>query len=171
MLSSGCRLTQRKHHYKDKDHRYMVNVISSAITNEPPPKLVANFLNSFNKKHYLDDHTQENLIRMFKVWPDGTKKTVNQTTMPARNYCIIEDAGPMTPESRSLTGTHEKDIGGDLGSALQVRENAAGGSSPAPLNGTTRGFALDICIRAEIDRQDLDGKTKAYKFSIPALDA
>lgn len=35
------------------DHRYMVNVISSAITNKPPPEAVSNILARRNKIHHL----------------------------------------------------------------------------------------------------------------------
>merc|ERR1712230_292725 len=38
-----------------EDPRYMVNIISSAITNKPPPKAVANLLARRNKVHHLRD--------------------------------------------------------------------------------------------------------------------
>ena len=39
---------------KDRDHRYMPNVISSAIVNAPPPEMMADVLNKRNKIHHLD---------------------------------------------------------------------------------------------------------------------
>lgn len=39
---------------KDRDHRYMANVISSAIVNTPPPELMGDILNKRNKIHHLD---------------------------------------------------------------------------------------------------------------------
>ena len=39
---------------KDRDHRYMPNVISSAIVNAPPPEMMADVLNKRNKVHHLD---------------------------------------------------------------------------------------------------------------------
>ena len=39
---------------KDRDHRYMPNVVSSAIVNAPPPDLMADVLNKRNKVHRLD---------------------------------------------------------------------------------------------------------------------
>ena len=51
------------------DHRYMVNVISSAITNKPPPNTVANLLARRNKIHKLDHNTHETLLEMFNHDP------------------------------------------------------------------------------------------------------
>ena len=39
---------------KDKDHRYMPNIISSAIVNTPPPDIMADVLNSRNKVHHMN---------------------------------------------------------------------------------------------------------------------
>ena len=39
---------------KDRDHRYMPNIISSAIVNNPPPDLMADAVNKRNKTHHLD---------------------------------------------------------------------------------------------------------------------
>ena len=39
---------------KDRDHRYMPNVISSAIVNAPPPDMMADVLNKRDKVHHLD---------------------------------------------------------------------------------------------------------------------
>lgn len=39
---------------KDQDHRYMTNIISSAIVNTPPPEMMGDILNKRNKIHHLD---------------------------------------------------------------------------------------------------------------------
>ena len=39
---------------KDKDHRYMPNVISSAIVNTPPPEVMSDIINKRNRVHHLD---------------------------------------------------------------------------------------------------------------------
>jgi hypothetical protein len=49
----------------ERDHRYMPNVISSAITNKPPPAAVANLLARRNKIHHLDHETDETLLEIF----------------------------------------------------------------------------------------------------------
>lgn len=102
----------------EQDWRYIPNIISSAITNKPPPQAVANLLARRNKIHHLDHDTDETLLEIFdrdpglnsngeKITRNGTngstngiadmpdgkidKKTSekNHATMPSRNYAII----------------------------------------------------------------------------------
>ena len=56
----------------EHDWRYIPNVISSAITNKPPPAAVANLLAKRNKIHHLDHDTDETLLEVFDRDP-GTK--------------------------------------------------------------------------------------------------
>lgn len=51
---------------KDRDHRYMPNVISSAIVNTPPPEMMGDILNKRNKVHHLD-HEVDSLSHTFMV--------------------------------------------------------------------------------------------------------
>ena len=43
---------------KDKDHRYMANIISSAIVNTPPPEVMGDILNKRNKTHHFDEEVR-----------------------------------------------------------------------------------------------------------------
>ena len=78
---------------KDRDHRYMPNVVSSAIVNTPPPPMMADALNKRNKVHHLDDETDEDLIPMFEVDVDDSKRN-NKRLLPRRNYCTIREFHP-----------------------------------------------------------------------------
>lgn len=78
---------------KDRDHRYIPNVISSAIVNTPPPPMMADVLNKRNKVHHLDDETDEDMIPMFEVDVDGSKRN-NKCLLPRRNYCTIREFQP-----------------------------------------------------------------------------
>lgn len=78
---------------KDKDHRYMPNVISSAIVNTPPPEMLADALNKRNKVHHLDKYTEEDMIPMFTHDVDGKKRN-NKTLLPRRNWCSIREYNP-----------------------------------------------------------------------------
>ncbi|KAG8710246.1 hypothetical protein FRC08_017423 [Ceratobasidium sp. 394] len=100
---------------QERDHRYIVNIISSAITNAPPPDAVGDVLNTRNKLHRLDHNTAENLMDIFEEGVDGSKRLVNKTTYPARNYCIITRADPSTEP--------------DLPSAEEIGDNPAQQSS------------------------------------------
>lgn len=78
---------------KDRDHRYMPNIISSAIVNTPPPPMMADVLNRRNKVHHLDNETDEDLIPMFETDVDGSKRN-NKCILPRRNYCTIREFQP-----------------------------------------------------------------------------
>jgi hypothetical protein len=78
---------------KDRDHRYMPNVISSAIVNSPPGDMLADVLNKRNKVHHLDEFTDENMIGVFHTDVDGKPRN-NKTLLPRRNWCSIRDYAP-----------------------------------------------------------------------------
>lgn len=92
----------------EKDHRYMPNIISSAITNKPPPHAVANLLAKRNKIHHLDSETDETMLNIFNRDP-GTgqgkagvphkTKDSNHCTMPSRNYAIINESHDLADET------------------------------------------------------------------------
>jgi hypothetical protein len=101
----------KQHIPAESDWRYMANIISSAITNKPPPSAIANLLARRNKIHHLDRDTDETLIQMFDHDPGArpelkaqaskqqvknlpTRKTndSNRVTMPSRNFAIISES-------------------------------------------------------------------------------
>lgn len=75
------------------DHRLMLNVISSAITNAPPSRALANFLDTRNKVHYLASHTSEDMVHLFKYDVDGTPRHRNRRLLARRNWCSIVEIG------------------------------------------------------------------------------
>ncbi|KAL9113406.1 MAG: hypothetical protein Q9227_002447 [Pyrenula ochraceoflavens] len=78
---------------KDRDHRYMPNVISSAIVNTPPPEMMADVLNKRNKIHHFDEWTDEDMIPMFTHDVDGKSRN-NKRLLPRRNWCSIREYHP-----------------------------------------------------------------------------
>ncbi|KAB8698110.1 hypothetical protein FH972_026360 [Carpinus fangiana] len=75
---------------KDRDHRYIPNVISSAIVNTPPPEVMADVLNRRNKIHHLDDDTDEDMVPIFTHDVTGKARN-NQRLLPRRNWCSISE--------------------------------------------------------------------------------
>ncbi|KAF1350590.1 hypothetical protein EJ07DRAFT_169120 [Lizonia empirigonia] len=71
----------------EHDWRYIPNVISSAITNKPPPAAVANLLAKRNKIHHLDHDTDETLLEIFDRDPGvkGETHVVRAGTEPVHN--------------------------------------------------------------------------------------
>ena len=78
---------------KDRDHRYMPNVISSAIVNTPPPEMMADVCNKRNKIHHFDEWTDEDMIPMFTHDVDGKPRN-NKRLLPRRNWCSIREYHP-----------------------------------------------------------------------------
>lgn len=83
----------------ENDHRYMANVVSSAIVNKPPPQAIANLLARRNKIHHLNPETDETLLKLFNKDPGDSNKTAahNQVTMPSRNFAMLTENSPNNP--------------------------------------------------------------------------
>nr|POE47572.1 uncharacterized protein CFP56_00903 [Quercus suber] len=101
----------------EADWRYMPNIVSSAITNKPPPQAVANLLAKRNKIHHLDHDTDETLLELFDKDPgegqSGVKaKTAasNHATMPSRNYAIITESHSHSASGPELNGAAPNSI-------------------------------------------------------------
>ncbi|KAH0538640.1 hypothetical protein FGG08_004777 [Glutinoglossum americanum] len=170
-----------------QDHRYMVNVISSAITNKPPPQAIANMIARRNKIHHLDKETDETLLDLFNKDPGDSTKTAkyNRCAMPSRNFAIITES---TNPHRALvanggdnknaflpSNTTTATATGKSGrSALHAGEEAAGTDHPAASGVDESGIfaelgdggGLDITYRVEINaNRDRDGRTEGYGFT------
>ncbi|RMZ83483.1 hypothetical protein DV737_g1529, partial [Chaetothyriales sp. CBS 132003] len=89
---------------KDKDHRYMPNVISSAIVNSPPPSMLADVINKRNKTHHLNAYTDEDMIPIFTHDVDHKKRN-NCHLLPRRNWCSIREYTPGATPPPSLPTT------------------------------------------------------------------
>ncbi|KAI9653064.1 MAG: hypothetical protein M1821_007715 [Bathelium mastoideum] len=183
----------------EHDFRYMPNLVSSAITNKPPPQAVANLLARRNKVHHLDDSTDETLMYFFDRDPgDGeagvARKTAdaNHCTMPSRNYAIIDeshrfDAGAEEAEEEDGVGMDGMANGATVDgvngngtkstnprTALHTGEEHSGTQHPAAsgLKRTRLGgrYGLDVTIRVEVKSNDPSGRTEGYGMTIPGLE-
>ena len=169
----------------EHDWRFMTNIVSSAITNKPPPQAVANLLARRNKIHHLDTDTDETLLNLWdhdpgsKENPQLPKKSAdaNHCTMPSRNFALIS-------ESYAPTGATNGTAPGQEGAKVVKSDNPrdpmhAGevkcGSEHPSASGLKRtglcgASGLDITFRVEIDSKDTQGKAEGYGLSIPGLD-
>ena len=168
----------------EQDHRYMANIISSAITNKPPPKAVANLLARRNKIHHLDHYTDETLMNMFDRDPGNSQKTAgfNKCTMPSRNYAIIAEAPANEEFANGVVNGHATNGDATTSSSKSSQKNGhsflhageeGAGTKHVAASGVHTGSmigGLDVSIRVEIDQHDREGRTEGYGFSIPALD-
>jgi hypothetical protein len=129
------------------DHRYMANIISSAIVNKPPPSAIANLLARRNKLHHLDESTDETLLNLFDKNSGHESKTAswNHVTMPARNWAMITE----NPVMSSNGGGQQISSGRDLDSApISDVEGHANGTNGKPNNhphNRSHVISLDEC--------------------------
>ncbi|KAJ5343796.1 uncharacterized protein N7506_003620 [Penicillium brevicompactum] len=162
----------------ENDHRFIVNVVSSAITNKPPPKAVANLLARRNKIHHLDRDCDETLMPIFDKQPGNEEKSAawNKVTMPSRNYAILTEV--TAPSATGADGILETEsakldkLPKDGHAPLHKGEVGAGSNHRAADGIDTQSGmygGLDVAIRVEIDPQDRSAKTEGYGFSIPPL--
>jgi hypothetical protein len=176
-----------------EDHRYMANIISSAIVNKPPPSAVANLLAKRNKIHHLDLDTDETLMNFFDKDPGESSKTSssNKVTMPSRNWAMItenfsHESHPDTNGNANgntngntngqTNGTEQEFVSNpnakDGHEWLHSGEQDAGTKHKAAdsaKHGNGHDGSLDVAIRVERDQSDKEGNTTAYGFTIPRL--
>ncbi|OWT39249.1 plasma membrane protein [Cryptococcus neoformans Bt1] len=104
LAAVGCLFTKKKKGAEalkpEQDWRYMLNVITSAIVNTPPPggaaKMVAMLGGHRHRTlHYKD--TDEHMIPLFGKDTDGSTLS-RKFVQPRRNYAIVE----YTPQSELL---------------------------------------------------------------------
>ncbi|PVH77969.1 hypothetical protein DL98DRAFT_636663 [Cadophora sp. DSE1049] len=167
------------------DHRYMVNIISSAIVNAPPPSAVANLLARRNKLHHLDENTDETLLKFFNKDPGEDHKTAdhNKVTMPARNWAMITENSAdnvhatANGQADGISTAKGVNIRADQASGkdghypLAPGEVTAGSESRAASDrhGMAGDGSLDVCIRVEKNQHDAEGRTQTYGMWVPAL--
>ncbi|KAL2848570.1 hypothetical protein BJY01DRAFT_154424 [Aspergillus pseudoustus] len=88
---------------KDKDYRYMPNIISSGIADMPTTEMISDTLNRRNQVHHMDTNTDEDMIPIF-THDVNSKARNNKRLLPRRNWCSIRayEPGatpPATPDS------------------------------------------------------------------------
>lgn len=166
----------------EEDHRYMVNVVSSAIVNKPPPTAVANLLARRNKIHHLNPKTDETLLDLFDKDPGESTKTANSNhcTMPSRNFAVITENSPNNSSGTSngvtngaaSEGEAQTFVGNDGHKQLHSGEVKAGTihkAASTQLHGSGHDGSLDVCINVEIDQHDKQGLTEMYGLTVPLL--
>ncbi|KIJ16745.1 hypothetical protein PAXINDRAFT_180062 [Paxillus involutus ATCC 200175] len=74
------------------DYRYMINVVTSAIVNTPPPNAVIAMVSTLATKTHKTLHhaeTDEIMLPLFPQEPNGTPRVKNKYIMGRRNWCAV----------------------------------------------------------------------------------
>ncbi|KAF7181131.1 hypothetical protein CNMCM7691_000260 [Aspergillus felis] len=125
---------------KDKDYRYMPNIISSAIADMPETEMVSDMLNKRNHVHHLDTNTDEDMIPIF-THDVNSKPRNNKRLLPRRNWCAIREyqpgfTPPGSPESEEVPPPAEEPRPGKLQRTLSL------GRGDRPQGGLLRRLSL-----------------------------
>lgn len=142
----------------EADHRFMLNVVSSAITNTPPPDKLADFLNKRNKIHHFDRHTNEDMVRIFDVDVDGSPRN-NKCLLPRRNWCSIAEI-----TSTPIAANNQLIKPGALFVGNEHRSNSEKGYSGAP-------GGLSVILHMERDQHSETAGTVPYQVLVPVYNS
>ncbi len=165
-----------------QDHRYIPNIISSAIVNTPPAETVSNILGKRNKIHHLDPECDEIMAPVFERDVNG-RKLNNTCLLPRRNWCGIAQRAmrPASQPDHTGQGGQGGQGGGmhrtENGNLSQPHGDSHPGSSPStrPPPGSSipkrieQGGELEVVLRVEIDQSNPDGNTVGYTYVVPTL--
>jgi hypothetical protein len=166
---------------KVNDHRYMPNIISSAIVNTPPPNAMADILNKRNKIHHLDLDTDEDMYPIFETDVDDTPRN-NKRLLPRRNYCIITPHDPSADSaelelkplkdskfSKIRKATFGKSKIDPPEQEFDAHYDGVGSSKIEVDKEELMRDGLQVTLQMEIDQKNPKGATKPYRFAVPAL--
>lgn len=148
---------------EQSDPNYIPNIISSAITNRPPARAIADILNRCDRVHFLDERTEERMVPVFGEDVDGSRRH-NTHLMARRNWCDIAEFG-----SEFLDGVADGTADGTDG--MDGDAEGQGKKEKEKEKGGERGERSDLRVqlRIEMDEGNPAGWTKGYELIVPGL--
>ncbi|KAI1425129.1 hypothetical protein F5Y12DRAFT_714598 [Xylaria sp. FL1777] len=169
---------------KHEDFRYMLNIVSSAIANTPPPDLMADVLNKRNKVHHFDKETDENMMPLFAHGVDGKPRN-NKHLLPHRNWCSIREyrpghTPPPTPPPDEFEYTPEVTPPGSRGGLFRrlslskdrgptlrpdVPKDPTDRSRPPISGGFLRSFSRRASSSDDVGRPESNGLMRTFSLS------
>lgn len=152
---------------EQSDPNYIPNIISSAITNRPPARAVANILSRCDRVHFLDERTEERMVPIFGEDVDGRRR-YNTHLMARRNWCDIAEVGNEVLDGMA-DGTADGVDGMD--GTAEMDGDAEGQGKKEKEKGGEQGEKSDLRVqlRIEMDEGDPAGWTKGYELIVPGL--
>ncbi|GKZ24756.1 hypothetical protein AbraIFM66951_011826 [Aspergillus brasiliensis] len=171
----------------EEDFRFMNNIISSAIVNQPPPLAMARLIAQADKIRNLNTETEESLFKVFRADskqnsdPDSSEKEEQgggggtTVAIPQRNYTIITENSPNNLQGRDegIKKISYRQFFARRGNRpLHFGEANAGQRhiAASAQHGLGNEGSLDVCICVEVNHRNRDGRTRGFGFSIPALE-
>lgn len=161
-ILSGAEDTKKENanilEHPEEDPRLIFNVISSAITNAPPPDAMATLLNKRLGIHHFNTHTDEDAVPLFVKNPDGSNRD-NHQFLNKRNWADLV----LATQSSSKDQVGEKRFPGPVGSTIKSEVDSRHTKYPVLAD------SLVTTLHVEDDPCDFDCKTAGYEVLIPPL--
>lgn len=147
----------------EHDPRLIINVISLAIINAPPPDVMAQMLNKRSSIHHYDKYTDEDIIPIFMLNPDGTPRE-NQQFLNKRNWSDLV----------LVKQSHHKDSIGEKRFPCSTFEHDIAAMSKKQVNDRYVKYpvlseSLAATLHVEVDGNDPEAATASYEIMIPDL--
>lgn len=154
----------------ETDPRLMLNVISSAVVNVPPPNIMTKQLQRKSFVHHLDNETDEDSIPLFQYDVDRTERSAN-SFLNKRNW------SDLIPIENIMANNYLKDqlrlkigervVPGILIEGRGIKSQPDNNENYLAYPVTERGLLASIHV--ETDLTSIKSETTAYCVPIPEL--
>ncbi|KAK9863128.1 hypothetical protein WJX84_002391 [Apatococcus fuscideae] len=122
LAAVGRLYTNPKVAHLRNDHRFMTQIVSSAVWNHPPPGTLCTLMEKSNKSSKLDGKTKEKMVKIFTDQP-------NKKLLDRRNWCEVSYRPAVQEKNR--WGSVGKEDWGNLVFSLRVEDPDAQLRPPA----------------------------------------
>jgi hypothetical protein len=146
----------------ENDPRLLINIVSSAIVNAPPPNAIAYLLSKRSGIHHFDKNTDEDVVPIFKTDVDGEERS-NKQFLNKRNWA---DLIPLENFGRGYNVGDWK-VPGPTGDEEVLKNLKLGEERDLGYKLTEN--SLISRIHVEKNSKDLQSTTKDYEIVVPEL--
>lgn len=153
----------------EEDPNFIINLISSAIVNVPPPEGMANFLHKRAFLHKFGDNVGEDMIPFFREQEGG-----NELLMARRNFSDLIPIENLSPEVKierygSEKPNNESYIPGEGNNLVTVAEQSGVPGTNDKIGYKYQEGSVVTSIYVENDRTDVESSTERFEFFLPSL--
>lgn len=165
----------------EKDGNLVMNLVSSAIVNAPPPDGMVKFLTLRARKHYFNHRSEisEDMFPLFNYEPSSKNKREYECFLNKRNFLDIIPVSNISEEEKSRRYGEDRQtkyfVPGavDNGNTLARYDNNPNekmlSKANPPLAYPFDEEGLVARFNVEIDKSNTNSKTGAYEILVPSL--
>lgn len=149
----------------EHDPRLIFNVTSSAIVNPAPPNPMAMLLNSRSIVHKFDKNTEEDIVPLFHINPDGTERDCHKF-LNKRNWndLVLAKQSPLYKDKIGSDPKYPSSVQPeDIKKVSQITSDGRYVKYPV------RAESLVTSIHFEDNGNDPEATTMAYELLIPDM--